>query len=88
MNVKEAKDNLIKEDGWKLRTIGGVRVLQAPEDNADLIGSYDTLYWTDSDKDKIKAVLGEPDDVFGTHLADGSVGTTTLSYHCLDKEII
>ena len=84
MNNKQAKDNLIKQDGWKLRTIGGVRVLQAPEDSADLIAPYDTLYWTDSQRAKIEAVLGEPDDVYGTR-EKGCVETTTLSYYCLDE---
>lgn len=81
MNNKKANDNLIKEEGWKLRTIGGVRVLQGPEDNADLIAPYDTLYWTDSDRDKIEAVLGEPHKFYGVNPNN----ITTLSYPCLEE---
>ena len=81
MNNKQAREHLIKE-GWQLRNIGGVRVLQAPEDNADLIAPYDTFNWTQTEMAKIEAVLGEPHKVYhGRNVNE----IATLSYPCLEE---
>jgi hypothetical protein len=81
MNRKEhrrARRQLIQEEGWRVRQIAGVKVLQAPGNDSDLIAPYHTVYWTLDDAVKVRDKLGHWDRHHG--LGDQ---ITCLSYTSL-----
>jgi hypothetical protein len=80
MNKREhnrARRQLIQE-GWRVRQIAGVKVLQGPPGNEDLISPYHTVYWGIEDAIAVRERLGHWDRHYG--LGDQ---ITCLSYHSL-----
>lgn len=67
MNKREhhrARRQLIQE-GWRVRQIAGVRVLQGPAGNEDLIAPYRTVYWGIEDAIAVRERLGPWDRHYG-----------------------
>jgi len=77
---RKARRELIQE-GWQVRQIAGVKVLQAPGSNSDLIAPYHTMYWQLGDAVKVRDKLGHWDREYGVNPDQ----ITTLSYPCLGE---